>query len=295
MPRLAVALGLTALLALCAPAYARTAAENEAVASSEASLLLAQGPLPPGSVALASEPAAAGGQLTSEEEPWSPNLIDDGWWWDVPARTPAQIVAEVTARLHGVMRPAISVAGPAAAAPHQLVSFTLLKSIEGLFGMPGLSYDALQLADGSTALRVDAEAVWEVPRSPSEAIPASVALLRVTAHSPAVTERPLLVRSAGRVRKFAAFLNSLRLIQPLNFALPCPADFGVKVRLSFYAKGARTPVAVANDDPEACGGVALTLAGARQSPLQDTGVVPALERIAGVHLHLNKLRRRLAG
>jgi hypothetical protein len=120
------------------------------------------------------------------------------------------------------------------------------------------------------------------PRPASETIPSGAHLLRIRAHSESrssnahesvsealsVLERlPWTVTSVGQIEAVVALLNQLEVGQPgLRF---CPKDAGESsVELSFYASPDAAPLAVADIQPELCGGVSLAIGGEPQPSLE---------------------------
>jgi hypothetical protein len=94
-------------------------------------------------------------------------------------------------------------------------------------------------------------------------------------------------------------LNSLPAAQP--GIRNCPADFGITVRVAFYPTPRAKPSAVADIDPQGCGGVGLTLNGIPQpalasEPLPEPGhpstgsLIARLDRALRVKLHVTAHR-----
>jgi hypothetical protein len=115
-------------------------------------------------------------------------------------------------------------------------------------GSPGtLVVDAVRLANGSTALRVDAYVVWITPRAASERIPAGARLLTISVRSWArrssgpefnrltiLRRLPSRVTSVARIEKIVTLLNELRVNQPGRRGC-CLLEFaGGSAQLSFY-------------------------------------------------------------
>lgn len=254
----------------------QAAPESEPSALADAAAMLAELPLPPGSSESSTDPPEAGSLLTTPAvgPPGTPNAVDEHAWWLVPA-TPAEALAYVQAHLppgttqqesgNGLGRPNV---------PENAFSgFTWP-------GNPGtLVVWVVRLANGSTALRVDAQVVWVTPRPASERIPAGARLLRISVHAPSgastgirstqarlIGRLPSRVISIVRIEKIVALLNELRVQQP--GLRHCPLGFGGSVQLRFYTGASAPPLAVTNITAEGCGGVSLTLDGMAEPELE---------------------------
>ena len=144
---------------------------------------------------------------------------------------------------------------------------------------------------GMTALRVDAQAWWLVPRPAGENIPNSVTsiLVQRLGRLPRVakTLHPIdRLDTPAQVREAVSLLNSLGARQPSQGA--CAGTQGLRFRLVFLGSG-QHPDPVAVIEPN-CGVVTLSLAGRPQPPLSWAGAnfVPLyqfLERLAGRAAH----------
>jgi hypothetical protein len=159
---------------------ARSAPESEPSAQADATAMLAELPLPPGSSESSTDPAEAGSLLAHPGygPAATPNAVDEHAWWLVPV-TPAEALAYICAHLlPGTTRPLSNASG--------LTGPNIPENTISGFGWPGspgmLVVWAVRLASGSTALRVDAQVVWVTPRPASETIPSGARLLRITVH-----------------------------------------------------------------------------------------------------------------
>jgi hypothetical protein len=263
---------------------------NEAAARADAVALLAQVPLPPGAVRSAIEPPGGGDLLAQPGlRTATPDLIDEHAWWVVPggiragmawvrAHLPAGVTIDSSASLGGPGVPdneSLALAWP---------------PVTGVLGLRWLVVRFVALPDGSCGLRADAEVVWELPRPASETIPAGARFLRVAVHgsirSNIPHQAPLTVTSPQAITQVRTLLNGLPVAQP--GALSCPADFGIVLRLSFYARRHRSPLAVAGIDPDGCGWVSLTIRGRAQPTLEGlAALIPGIERAIGHRLNLS--------
>jgi hypothetical protein len=247
-----------------------SAAANEAAAQTDAAWLLTQVPLPAGATPSASEPAGDEGRLAhpGSGPVATPNAVDDHAWWILPG-----VRGEALAYIRAHSPAGSTIASASSAATHgtttsESVAFAW-PPIAGTLGMRWLNITVAQLQDGQTGLRADAQVVWITPRPTSETIPAGARLLRVSVHSAIAAnqphQRPLRFTSAHKIAEIIALLNPLPAAQPGTRS--CPADFGISVRLAFYPTPTAKPLAVAQIDPQGCGGVRLTLNGVPQPAL----------------------------
>ncbi len=268
----------------------RTSAENEVAAQSEAAALLASLSLPPGATPSATEPAGADSQLASPfEHPNTPSLVDDHSWWVVPG-TPTEVLTYIRAHLAGSVRRSghgYSPGNPAIGEPRVESETYAFPSGPSTASSRSLLVAVVRLPNGWTALRVDAQVVWLVPRSASEVIPTGAHLLRISVHGGLKRKRPrrqsLTVTSSKKIEAVVTALNLLPVIQP--GVRSCPVDFGIYVELSFCARRLASPVAVADVDADGCGYVALTIRGQAQEGLERGGwVITKVDHVLGVSL-----------
>lgn len=149
---------------------------------------------------------------------------------------------------------------------------------------------AVVLAGAAAAVAV----IRTLPRPASERIPAAVTRLTVTVlDQKQVVQGPFTFTAHTKVQRVRGLLNGLPRFPAGAFA--CPADFGVIVRLKFYDRAGRVPLAVARADPGGCESVELTIRGRRQPELtsmalpgsgrsQRVSLVDQLDRALGVKL-----------
>jgi hypothetical protein len=168
--------------------------------------------------------------------------------------------------------------------------------LPGRLSTRSLLVEVVQLADGSTGLRADGEAVWITPRPASEHIPTGSRRLVVTAlRSGRVIQGPRTVTSTGTIRRVVRLLNALPAWQPGAYS--CPAERGPDIRLAFYPDRDRAagsvPLAVAVVDPTGCAVVSLTIRGHSQQPLGGGGLtlVRRLSRVLGFRIDAGIPRR----
>jgi hypothetical protein len=146
------------------------------------------------------------------------------------------------------------------------------------------------LRDGSTALRVDAEVVWVVPRPASEHIPGDVAEIDVTRgrsrQPPTVS---LIVTNRATIVRIVSLINSLPTVQPYTLSCPAlPAD-GPLVTITFrrtrggQAIAEASELAAATEPTTGCDPMNLTLFGKPKTPLLDgAAAIRTVQRLLGV-------------
>lgn len=276
MRRAAILLACVGLIAAAgvAPTSGRastSAEENEHLAQTDAASLLSLLMLPTSTVQSTGEPAGDRGQLAGpSEREATPNLVDAHAWWIVPLRR-AETIAFVHAHPPAGSK---STGGGDAGAGRLVVNGEQrvrdvesewdnfgFPPVDGALGGRSLIVTAVQLPDGSTGVRADAQVVWVTPRPVAEVIPLGAHVLRVSVVSQIPQNRslqqPFAVTSVPRIAAVINLLNTLPATQP--GARTCPVDFGNRVRLAFYARRGAWPLAVVTINPEGCGGVGVTV------------------------------------
>jgi hypothetical protein len=254
--------------------------ESSALADAAAMLTDNEVPLPSGSSESSTDPPEAGSLLAHPAygPPPTPNAVDEHAWWLVPV-TPAETLAYIYAHLPpGTTR---SESGTGLGGPN------VPENTFSGFRWPGspgtLVVDAVRLANGSTALRVDAYVVWITPRAASERIPAGARLLTISVHSWArrssgpefnrltiLRRLPSRVTSVARIEKIVTLLNELRVNQPGRRGC-CLLEFaGGSAQLSFYTSPNAPPLAVA-DINTLHSRVSLTIDGKAEPELEGGG------------------------
>jgi hypothetical protein len=269
----------------------QTSTANESAAQTAAASLLTELSLPANASQSAAEPSGDESVLAhSGSFPATPNLVDDHAWWLVPG-APAEVLAYVNAHLPSGSRVSSTGWGNEGAHLTHVESETIeWPAIVGVLSTRELVVEVVRLPNGSTGLRADAEVVWVTPRPASETIPPGSRILRISVHGSLKgeqpTQRPLRVTSTKKIEKIVALLNALPAAQP--GAKSCPADFGIDVRLAFYASRGAPPLAVAGIDPQGCGGVQLKIYGKRQPGLESgSSLIQQIDHVLGVKLDVS--------
>lgn len=245
---------------------------NESAARADAASLPTELSLPAGSTQSSIEPPGDDSLLAHPGfgPPPTPNVVDIHMWWLVPG-PPDQVLAYIDAHLptgSAKSGSAASVAGPGA--PSNYSQAFAWPPIANVLAVRWLVVQVVQLTDGSTGLRADAQVVWVTPRPAAERIPSGARLIRVSVYSTIKKnqpkQRPFTVTSASTIASVVGLLNALPAAQPGRTS--CPADFGVRVRLALYVRHRASPSAVADIDPQGCEEVQLMIGGRRQASLE---------------------------
>ncbi|HTU30752.1 MAG TPA: DUF4232 domain-containing protein [Solirubrobacteraceae bacterium] len=252
-----------------------SSATNRAAARRWGSRLISELQLPAGAERAAGKPAGVGTSLDSPGfSLTSPQLVDDTSWWtiDEPSST---VVAFVRAHLPHARR--IVGSGVGSESGRVTDAFWSYAPPPGLSQLTAaVQTDAL--AGGRTAVRLDGEATWLVPRPAWDRIPGSVRSVTYTARATVAglgggrpsQGRRSAPRTLGRrdARRLAAAIDRLQRIQP-GVVYSCPVD-AVEPRITLRFRGAGgDPLAVAVDRPSGCASLSLSVRGRRGPPLGD--------------------------
>ncbi len=243
---------------------AADASTNRAVAQSEASRLLSLIQLPPGTASSQTEPSGDHGQLAQPGyDEATPNLVDAGAWWTTAAR-PADVLTYFEKHLPAGARLETSASGSTGL---EVETFSF-GSIRGVLTQRVISITLVPLADGSTGVRTDGEAVWLTPRPAWEQIPDTTRSITFTAQGSTASGRSGRV-SAPRtvtgvvVQRVVAFINGLDLVQP--GAVACPGGRYELLRVTFRAADGSVLAGVV-ENPTGCASITLSVGG-RTGPL----------------------------
>jgi hypothetical protein len=158
-------------------------------------------------------------------------------------------------------------------------------------------------AAAALALGAPALAAGYVRRPPSEKIPPGIHLIRVSAYGELAQnqprQQPISTTSPARIKRVVALFDALPAAQP--GLRHCPVDFGVRLRVAFYAPPRAAALAVAVVDPEGCGGVTMRIRGLREPGLESylpasrsspaLALTTVLDRALGVKLDLRRAQR----
>lgn len=278
-------------------ASAASAAGNRAGAASDVRALLDLARLPAGAVRLAGRPAGGGALEHGQPNQATPNLVDAHSWWRVPGTMDA-VLAYVKAHPPSGSSPGGSGSGSALVYPGASTTVTVGEVTFSFPARPGvldsrtLIVEAVSIGAGATAVRVDAEDVWEIPRSASERIPAGVHevdLVRgVAGRPPSVSAH---VVDASKVAAIVRLVDALPIVQPGAVNCPMIPAGAPAVTLTFRAKSGgavlaqASQLALAIETPTPCDPVTLSIGGHKQTPLlAGSGFLTAVGKLLGLQL-----------
>ncbi len=252
-------------------------AESEAAARVGAARVLAAFMPPPGALPSAGEPAGDGGLLSQPPRPAREKVVVLTAWWLVQG-TPGQMLSYLES--HQPAGSSLAESGSSEGLPGNSTEAGFFwPAIPRARGQLSLKAEAVQLAGGITGLRVDAQASWLTPRPGTEVVPSGARLLRISAVASIPQNRPaqgpVTISDRRRIERVVTLLNALPVVQWTGIARPCPADFGVAMRLAFYRQAGGEPIAVARDELGGCGGVQLVIDGRGEPLLEPEGELVA--------------------
>ena len=274
------------------PAPTRLA--NKRAARLDAAALLARIRLPAGAVSSAVEPAGDGGNLKPEQAlDGAVARIDRHAWWLVPGSLTG-VFAFIKAN-----PPNGSKLEGSGGLYHDGVTESLTAdfywpSVRGVLSERELAVTISALAGGGTGVLGQSEAVWIVPRPPSERIPATAREIDITsAPLNGQVKLVLTVTARAKVRRIASLLNGLPIVQPGAYSCPGLMISGAHtITLSFRANAGGPLLARAtytawpglaySSGP--CNGIAFTVGGRHDDPLLGGNFLRRLQRLLGQSL-----------
>jgi hypothetical protein len=261
------------------PAPAR-GARNARVARHDVRGLLSKLVLPAGATQTAHDPGA--GRVLAEPAlaPDTSALVDIHRFWRVAGEQPGDVLAWFQAHVPAGSSLTTSGSGSGPGYEESVLGYSF-PNLAGVITSRELAVSITNARGGGTAIRVDAEDVYWVPKPKWERIPAGVGLIDVTVQrmNPSSTSH-YTVTDMAKVTKIVKLVNALPPGQPGVIA--CPADGGPDVTLDFRSASGATPLATAIVDGSGCGGVSLMLRGKR-APFLSGGwtAVPRLGHLIG--------------
>jgi hypothetical protein len=229
--------------------------------------------LPPGAKQVSTAPSGSGDALQSPfSEPATPNLIDLHAWWTVPG-SPLEALSWI--KKHPPSGSTLKFEG--SSENHGVTTSWdigfVWPPIKGIAEGRMLLVTATTGAENETALRVDAQAVWVVPRPSSERVPAGSQFLDLTVGRPGKPQRRLSVTDPSFVKKIVAAINDLPIVQPGFFSCPAgPITPPVAVRLVFRIASGGPALAEAEQQlpgGSPCQPMRLTIRGDREPSLEE--------------------------
>jgi hypothetical protein len=301
--RFPVLAAVCAVLALAAGSQAAageggapSAASNRASAGRDARALLARAVLSAGAVALSGPPSGASAIDNPDPQQATPDIADAHAWWRAPG-TLASVLAFERAHAPAGSRFAGSGGGTTpiggsgrSSAVWSYVEFAF-PAQAGVLASRTLIVKATALGAHSVALRIDAQDVWEIPRSAAERIPAGVHEIDV---SRAVPGRPPTlsqsVTDPGKLAGIVKLIDALPIVQPNAIECPMILVNGPTVTFTFRASAGGSVLAAASQNVAqgpsgVCNPMRLSIHGRSQTPLLGGSTfVAAAGRLLGLTL-----------
>jgi hypothetical protein len=267
-----------------APAPARAparAAGNARAARRDVRTLLAKVALPPGATVVGRDPAPDGRLSSPGSEPGSTALVDVHEFVRV-AGDPGDAIAWFTA--HPPTGSTADGTGSGGGPGYQFDSVSYaFAAIDNALVSRGVVVETTEAKGGGTAVRIDAQDVYFVPRPKWERVPAGVDLIDVTVQrmNPSSTSS-YTVSDRVKVAKVVSLVNALPPWQP-GFR-SCPKDVGPAVTLTFLANAGNTdPLAKVVADGSGCGVVSVVLSDRKAPPLSNGDeVVSHIQHLLGI-------------
>jgi hypothetical protein len=274
-------------------ATAPTAQGNRAAAGKDARALLALVAMPRGAVRSAGVPTGAAAIANPYPRVMTPDLVDVYGWWRVPG-APAAVLAYIAAHTRHRTR-GFSGGGRSGGRTWSTVELDFAR-VPGVLDARNLVVKVLALSRGLTAVRVDAQVVWLVPRPAAERIPAGIAEVDITrgrpGHAPAVS---VTVTNQAKLRRIISLIDGLPTVQP--YVMSCP-EFGEEspiATFAFRAERGRAIVAQASQIANAtqpttgCDPMNLSIRGRPETPLRGgVGVLRQVGQLLGIQLALSR-------
>jgi len=216
--------------------------------------------------------------------PETPNLIDDSAFWSVPGH-PTEVLAWL--KVHPPRSSKLKIES-SSSDRGVTTSWSLgfqFPSIVDVADQRTLLVTAVATAANETTLRVDAQSVWIEPRHSWERIPVASQFVELSVGRAGAPRRELSIVDAEAVRRIAAAINDLPVVQPGVTSCPAGSPRPALVRLVFRAaRGAPALAEVEQQMPAGtCDPLRLDVHGERGLPLTESWRVtrqlrPLLER-----------------
>jgi uncharacterized protein DUF4232 len=263
LPLAAVSRSATAATAGSRP----TVASNRAIARTLAAQLLGRVPVPAGATQVPRNPGIPIWLDSSTSGVPDVHVADVHRFWRV-AGDPKTVFDQIRARAPAGARVSLTGTGSQNGTPvaWSLV-FTYLP-VSGRILERGLGIGVTSARAGGTAIRADGYAVWQIPRSAREVVPAGARTVAVSIDRGSGPGFPAGTVTARRtVARLVSFVDSRPVAQGL--AQSCP-EIGPSTRvLDLRFEGAEDGPPLARAVETACGGLSFFIHGRRQRPLDE--------------------------
>ncbi|MGH2916277.1 MAG: hypothetical protein ACRDMX_14960, partial [Solirubrobacteraceae bacterium] len=280
MGLLLTAASLAAAQAIIGTAPAHRA--NRAAAQRGAATLLKRAVLPPAATPVSADPTGARALLSKPALSYADMKVAGAHgWWTVPESERAVFAF---LRRHLPARAKLLGWGGNGDQDEDFVQDVFPPGV-GRLPLRQLIVGLEPLAGNETGVRVDAEVQVIVPRAPGEVIPAGARVLDVTLARPG--RRPTVARTVTnltRVRRVAAMIDRLPVVQPGAYSCPAELPAAPVVTLTFRrttggpALASAAQLAAATEPTTPCDPMSLTIRRRHRTPLLGgAGVVHAVQ------------------
>ena len=256
------------LIAACLaiPAVAATPASNRSAAESDTSALLASVKLPDGTASVAQEPVGDGGALADAAmKPVAQNLVVKTAFFR-STTSPADVLAYVRANPPAGTTLGVSGSGDTTDGRH--VDFVGFKrpAISHVLSTRQVIVAVVPLDDGSTGVRVDAEALWLTPR-PAASLIRGAHFVTINVGKHAIT-----VASRAEVKRLVGLVNDAEFQTP-GAVISCPnaAVEPAHPRLTFRTRRGGRVLGYLHVRPTGCARGDLVVGGRRYEALDLAG------------------------
>ena len=273
-----------------------SAAANRASAGRDVRTLLARVVLPAGAVRLSGPPRGSGAIDNPQPQQATPDIVDVHAWWRAPGTLESVVAFE---KAHAPAGSSFAGSGGGttlvSGGGRSNTTWTYVEfafpARAGVLGSRTLIVKATALGAHTTALRVDAEDVWEMPRPAGERIPAGVHDIDISRGVPG--RPPTLSQGVTDARKIAtivALIDGLAIVQPGTIVCPMIMINGPTVTFSFRASPGGKVLAQASQivmpgPTTACDPMRLSIEGRTQTPLLGaSSFLAAVGRLLGLKL-----------
>jgi hypothetical protein len=245
------------------------AERNYRAAERDVSARLSKVPLPAGATPTAQDPASSTGALRGAAfVTLSLALVDTHEFWRVPGEQPGTALAWFQSHLPagaGVYGTGTS-SGPGYTQSDLGLGY---RAVPDRLPIRELSISLTTASGGGTAIRIDADDVYWIPRPKWERIPARVRTIDVTVQRTDPTSASSMkITAPAKIAKVVSLVNAQPQTQP--YVLECPVFVGPDVTVKFYGASRSVPVAIVVANGSSCGGALVTLRG-RPAPDLSSG------------------------
>jgi len=293
--RRAIALA-TLVACACVGTLAPAALGSEASAHHRAAVrdarrLLTLVNLPAGALRTRGAPSGVGAWLFRPGSTSMLDVVDAHSWWRVPGSAATVMTFIATHRPRGS---AVAIVGSTVGGsrpPTQFESFSW-PAAGTVLGTHSLVVQVVGLAAGSTAVRVDAQVQWIIPRPRSERVPAGVREVDIARGAPGQAPTVAVrVTAPAKVREIISMIDRLPTVQPGSWSCPAELAGTPRVTFAFRADADGPALALASEDANVtepttpCDPLSFSVDGTSRTPLlRGAALLQRVERLVGVTL-----------